>query len=72
MFLGGDTDTIASMAGSLSGAYLGEKALPRRWCARMLDEDITPGSLAGLARQLSLHPGPNTTRTGQARRPAAN
>lgn len=53
VFLGGDTDTIASMAGSLSGAFLGEKALPRRWCARMLDEDITPGTMAGLARQLA-------------------
>ncbi|MBS2033998.1 ADP-ribosylglycohydrolase family protein [bacterium] len=53
VFLGGDTDTIASMAACLSGAYLGEKALPKRWCARMVDEDITPGSLAGLARQLA-------------------
>lgn len=53
VFLGGDTDTIASMAGSLSGAYLGEKAIPGRWCARMVDEDITPGTLAGLARQLA-------------------
>jgi len=53
VFLGGDTDTIAAMAGNLSGAYLGEKALPRRWCARMRDEDITPGSLAGLARLLA-------------------
>jgi poly(ADP-ribose) glycohydrolase ARH3 len=29
--LGGDTDTIASMAGALSGAYLGESAIPLRW-----------------------------------------
>lgn len=53
VFLGGDTDTIASMAGSLSGAHLGQKALPPRWCARMLDEDISPGTLAGLARKLA-------------------
>ena len=29
--LRGDTDTIASMTGALSGAYLGEDAIPVRW-----------------------------------------
>lgn len=29
--LGGDTDTIASMTGALSGAYLGETAIPDTW-----------------------------------------
>ena len=29
--LGGDTDTIASMAGAISGAYLGVEALPSQW-----------------------------------------
>lgn len=29
--LGGDTDTIASMTGALSGAWLGESALPEVW-----------------------------------------
>ena len=29
--LGGDTDTIASMAGALSGAHLGLNAIPRIW-----------------------------------------
>ena len=29
--LGGDTDTIASMTGALSGAYLGEAAIPMVW-----------------------------------------
>jgi len=28
IFLGGDTDTIAAMAGAISGAYLGRRALP--------------------------------------------
>lgn len=28
---GGDTDTIASMAGALAGAYLGEDAIPVQW-----------------------------------------
>jgi len=27
--LGGDTDTIASMAGSISGAHLGYEAIPK-------------------------------------------
>jgi poly(ADP-ribose) glycohydrolase ARH3 len=30
IFLGGDTDTLAAMAGALSGAYLGAGRLPRR------------------------------------------
>jgi poly(ADP-ribose) glycohydrolase ARH3 len=30
IFLGGDTDTLAAMAGALSGAYLGESRLPGR------------------------------------------
>jgi poly(ADP-ribose) glycohydrolase ARH3 len=29
--LGGDTDTIAAMAGALAGAYLGEDGIPLRW-----------------------------------------
>jgi poly(ADP-ribose) glycohydrolase ARH3 len=32
--MGGDTDTIASMAGALSGAYLGEEAIPAVWRSR--------------------------------------
>jgi poly(ADP-ribose) glycohydrolase ARH3 len=31
VFLGGDTDTIAAMAGALAGAYLGASRLPERW-----------------------------------------
>jgi len=30
IFLGGDTDTLAAMAGAVSGAYLGEEKLPQR------------------------------------------
>jgi poly(ADP-ribose) glycohydrolase ARH3 len=33
--LGGDTDTIASMAGAISGAYLGIEAIPRDWRAKL-------------------------------------
>lgn len=35
MKLGGDVDTIASMAGALSGAYLGEQAVPADWVQRV-------------------------------------
>jgi poly(ADP-ribose) glycohydrolase ARH3 len=37
--LGGDTDTIASMAGAISGAHLGAEALPTDWLARLEDRD---------------------------------
>lgn len=33
--LGGDTDTIASMAGALAGAYCGVTAIPTDWCQRV-------------------------------------
>lgn len=33
--LGGDTDTIASMAGAISGAYLGIEAIPEEWRAKL-------------------------------------
>jgi len=33
--LGGDTDTIAAMAGAISGAYLGIEAIPSKWRARL-------------------------------------
>ena len=52
VFLGGDTDTIASMAGALSGAWLGQAAIPRRWLARLRDEDVTPATLLHQARLL--------------------
>ncbi len=33
--LGGDTDTIAAMAGAVSGAYLGIEAIPSDWRAKL-------------------------------------
>jgi poly(ADP-ribose) glycohydrolase ARH3 len=33
--LGGDTDTIAAMAGAISGAYLGIEAIPLEWRAKL-------------------------------------
>jgi poly(ADP-ribose) glycohydrolase ARH3 len=35
MLHGGDRDTLAAMAGSISGAYLGESAIPEPWRARI-------------------------------------
>jgi poly(ADP-ribose) glycohydrolase ARH3 len=35
--LGGDTDTIASMAGALAVAHLGEQVFPASWRARVED-----------------------------------
>ena len=35
MFNGGDRDTLAAMAGGISGAYLGERAIPDPWRARL-------------------------------------
>ncbi len=31
MSLGGDTDTIASMAGAIAGAYWGDEQIPEEW-----------------------------------------
>lgn len=45
--LGGDTDTIASMAAALSGAYLGDSAIPRQWAERA-EGARSMGRLAGI------------------------
>ncbi len=37
--IGGDTDTIASMAGAISGAHLGAEAVPEAWLARLESRD---------------------------------
>ena len=37
ILLGGDTDTIAAMAGAISGAYLGQRAIPRHLVDRLED-----------------------------------
>jgi len=37
--LGGDTDTIASMAGAISGAYLGIEVIPQEWQEQLENRD---------------------------------
>jgi poly(ADP-ribose) glycohydrolase ARH3 len=52
VFLGGDTDTIACMAGALSGAFLGLEAIPRRWIGVVREEDYTPGRVVKIGEAL--------------------
>lgn len=52
IFMGGDTDTVAAMAGSLAGARLGLEALPRRWLASVREDEFPPARILQLARAL--------------------
>jgi poly(ADP-ribose) glycohydrolase ARH3 len=54
ILLGGDTDTIAAMAGALSGALLGADAIPQQLLARLEDHPETKGRsyITDLARRL--------------------
>lgn len=50
--LGGDTDTIASMAGAISGAYLGIDAISAEWRKHLENQDYI-SELAGKLWQLA-------------------
>ena len=52
IFLGGDTDTIGSMTGAISGAALGESCLPERWLRRVSETTYTPEKVRQVAREL--------------------
>lgn len=52
IFLGGDTDTIAAMAGALSGAHLGSGAIPQTLLNRVEDDFKGRSYIIDLARQL--------------------
>jgi poly(ADP-ribose) glycohydrolase ARH3 len=52
VFIGGDTDTIASMAGALSGALLGRQAIPEHWLLAVRDERYSTAVIADLADRL--------------------
>lgn len=41
--LGGDTDTIASMTGAISGAWLGIEAIPGEWVEKLENKDYIEG-----------------------------
>ena len=60
IFLGGDTDTIASMTGAISGAALGESHIPDRWLQRVAEPTYTPDKVRQIAFGLC--------RSGQASR----
>lgn len=50
--LGGDTDTIAAMAGAISGAYLGASAIPASFQQSLEDDHKGRSYITELARQL--------------------
>jgi len=52
VFIGGDTDTIASMAGAISGAFLGDSAIPPRWRAAVREETYPVQVIESLADRL--------------------
>jgi poly(ADP-ribose) glycohydrolase ARH3 len=52
VFIGGDTDTIGSMAGALAGAALGKSAIPLRWLNAVREERYTPAEIEQLADRL--------------------
>jgi poly(ADP-ribose) glycohydrolase ARH3 len=52
VFGGGDTDTIAAMAGAISGAFLGRGAIPTRWLDAVREDEYTPEVIASLASRL--------------------
>jgi poly(ADP-ribose) glycohydrolase ARH3 len=55
LFLGGDTDTIASMTGAISGAALGESQIPARWIKRSTESEWTPQRIRQLGLKLYEH-----------------
>jgi poly(ADP-ribose) glycohydrolase ARH3 len=50
--LGGDTDTIAAMAGAISGAYLGIEAIPSEWRAKLENREYIEALAENLATKL--------------------
>ena len=52
ILLGGDTDTIAAMAGAISGAFLGWQSIPRHLLEQLEDREQGRSYIKDLARQL--------------------
>lgn len=57
--LGGDTDTVAAVAGGIAGAVWGYDGLPRRWTERLLDRNALLASFLRW-RGAAGAPGPRT------------
>ena len=51
--LGGDTDTVAAIAGSLAGVTCGRKGIPEEWIARIIDRPHSVEYIEKLAATLS-------------------
>jgi ADP-ribosylglycohydrolase len=47
---GGDTDSRAAIAGSISGAYNGIDSIPRKWASKIIDQ----AAIMGYAEKLHL------------------
>jgi poly(ADP-ribose) glycohydrolase ARH3 len=52
VFIGGDTDTIACMAGALSGAFLGAQAIPAAWRQAVREPEWSALAIEELADRL--------------------
>lgn len=52
IFAGGDTDTIACMAGAVSGAFLGVTHIPARWLSAWREEEYSVPQIEALADRL--------------------
>jgi ADP-ribosylglycohydrolase len=50
---GGDTDTVAAMAGAIAGARFGAGVIPRRWLDALEDGERGRSHVEQLARQLT-------------------
>ena len=50
--LGGDTDTIAAMAGAICGAYLGIEAIPPEWRAKLENREYIESLAENLATKI--------------------
>jgi poly(ADP-ribose) glycohydrolase ARH3 len=50
--LGGDTDTIGAMTGAISGAYCGDRAIPREWVEHLEEGEKGKRYIKRLAEKL--------------------
>jgi ADP-ribosyl-[dinitrogen reductase] hydrolase len=53
VLLGGDTDSVAAIAGALAGASLGSAAFPKDWIAGILDRPHSPSYLRDIGARMA-------------------